>query len=135
MRYVRLHLGSHEFWWSRVEASQLTDSLVTQPPPDGDDTIIERIVSAPVYQTSLVMPGYQAPYALGNIANLPTMRGKQAACFLTFALSAGKSIDKLSTAVGQTGADVVGGLEVKRNHLDQHTDLFVERLLGLSEAA
>jgi flavodoxin len=72
----------------------------------------------------------QQPWALGKIANLPTMRGKKAACFLTFALNAGKSIDKLSTAVGQTGAEVVGGLEIKRNYIDQHTDLFVERLLG-----
>lgn len=71
----------------------------------------------------------QQPWAAGNIANLPTMRGKQAACFLTFALNAGKSIDKLTKAVGQTGADVIGGLEIKRNYLDQHTDLFVERLL------
>ena len=77
----------------------------------------------------------QAPFALGNISNLPTMRGKKAACFLTFALNAGKSIDKLSTAVGQTGADVIGGLEIKRNYLDQHTDLFVERLLGVVETA
>jgi flavodoxin len=77
----------------------------------------------------------QAPFALPNIANLPTMRGKKAACFLTFALNAGASIDKLTTAVGQTGADVVGGLEVKRNYLDQHTDLFVERLLGVLETA
>ena len=77
----------------------------------------------------------QTPFALGNIANLPTMRGKQAACFLTFALNAGKSIDKLTTAVGQTGADVVGGLEIKRNYLEQHTDLFVERLLGVVQSA
>ena len=47
------------------------------------------------------------------------------------AANAGKSIDKLTAAVAQTGADVVGGLEVKRNHLDQHTDLFVERLLDV----
>lgn len=77
----------------------------------------------------------QAPFALGNIANLPTMRGKKAACFLTFALNAGRSIDKLSTAVGQTGAEAVGGLEIKRNYLPQHTDLFVERLLGVVENA
>ena len=75
----------------------------------------------------------QAPFALGNIANLPTMQGKRAACFLTFALNAGRSIDELTTAVGQTGADVVGGLEIKRNYLDAHTDLFVERLLGVVE--
>jgi flavodoxin len=77
----------------------------------------------------------QTPFALGNIANLPTMRGKRAACFLTFALNAGKSIDKLSHAVGQTGADVIGGLEIKRNYLDQHTDLFVERLLDRVQPA
>ena len=77
----------------------------------------------------------QTPFALGNIANLPTMRGKQAACFLTFALNAGTSIDKLSTAVGQTGAEVIGGLEIKRNYLDEHTDLFVERLLGVVQPA
>ena len=50
-------------------------------------------------------------------------------------LNAGKSIDKLSAAVGQTGAEVVGGLEIKRNYIDQHTDLFVERLLGVTESA
>ncbi len=77
----------------------------------------------------------QTPWALGKIANLPTMRGKQAACFLTFALNAGKSIDKLSTAVGQTGAEVIGGLEIKRNYIDQHTDLFVERLLDAVASA
>jgi len=72
----------------------------------------------------------QSPWNVGKISNLPTMRGKQAACFLTFALNAGKSIDRLSKAVGQTGASVVGGLEIKRNYLDEHTDLFIERLLG-----
>jgi flavodoxin len=77
----------------------------------------------------------QQPWALAKIANLPTMRGKKAACFLTFALNAGKSIDKLSRAVGQTGAEVVGGLEIKRNYIDQHTDLFVERLLGAVASA
>ena len=78
----------------------------------------------------------QTPWALGKIANLPTMRGKKAACFLTFALNAGKSRSTSSRrAVGQTGAEVIGGLEIKRNYIDQHTDLFVERLLGAVESA
>lgn len=77
----------------------------------------------------------QSPWNVGKIANLPTMRGKQAACFLTFALNAGRSIDKLSKAVGQTGARVVGGLEIKRNYLDLHTDVFVERLLSAVQSA
>jgi flavodoxin len=99
---------------------------------------------ASIQQADLVLVGTwthglfvvgQAPFAAGNIANLPTMRGKKAACFLTFALHAGKSIDKLTDAVRQTGADVAGGLELRRNQLDEHTDLFVERLLDVVQPA
>lgn len=99
---------------------------------------------AAIQQADLVLVGTwthglfvvgQAPWAAANIANLPTMRGKQAACFLTFALNAGTSIDKLTKAVGQTGANVIGGLEIKRNYLDAHTDLFVERLLDVVQPA
>jgi flavodoxin len=100
--------------------------------PDLQSVHAADIVLVGTWTHGLFVVG-QAPFALGNIANLPTMRGKQAACFLTFALNAGSSIDKLATAVGQTGADVVGGLEIKRNYLDEHTDLFVERLLGVVE--
>jgi flavodoxin len=72
----------------------------------------------------------QAPWAAADIANMPVMRGKKAACFLTYALDAGKSLDRLSTAVGQTGADVVGGLLVKRNHIEYHSEVFADRLIG-----
>jgi flavodoxin len=102
--------------------------------PDLDSVQRADLVLVGTWTHGLFVVG-QAPFALGNIANLPTMRGKKAACFLTFALNAGKSIDKLTDSVRQTGADVVGGLEIKRNYLDQHTDLFVERLLGVVETA
>ena len=72
----------------------------------------------------------QAPWAAADIANMPVMRGKKAACFLTYALDAGKSLDRLSTAVGQTGADVVGGLLIKRNHIGYHSEVFADRLIG-----
>ena len=72
----------------------------------------------------------QSPWAAGDIANMPVMRGKKAACFLTYALEAGKSLDRLSTAVGQTGAEVVGGLQIKRNHLEHHSEVFADRLIG-----
>lgn len=77
----------------------------------------------------------QSPWAAAAISNLPAMRGKQAAVFLTFALNAGKSLDRLSGAVGATGANVIGGLEIKRNHLEQHSEEFAERLLGAVSAA
>jgi flavodoxin len=102
--------------------------------PDLQSIHLADIVLVGTWTHGLFVVG-QMPAAAGNIANLPTMRGKKAACFLTFALNAGNSIDKLSAAVGRTGADVVGGLEIKRNHLDEHTDLFVERLLGAVQPA
>ncbi len=71
----------------------------------------------------------QAPWAVNNIANLPAMRGKKAAAFCTYALSPGKSLDKLTNAVGDTGAYVIGGLAMKRNHLEEHTEEFAARLL------
>ena len=102
--------------------------------PDLDSIQRADLVLVGTWTHGLFVVG-QAPFALRNIANLATMRGKKAACFLTFALNAGKSIDKLTNSVRQTGADVVGGLEIRRNYLDQHTDLFVERLLGVVETA
>lgn len=71
----------------------------------------------------------QAPWAVSNIANLPTMRGKRAAGFCTFALDPGRALDKLDRALGETGAYVIGGLALSRSKLDQHTEVFAERLL------
>lgn len=72
----------------------------------------------------------QAPWAANTIANLPAMRGKRAAAFLTYALDAGSSLDKLTRALGDTGAEVIGGLLIKRNHLAKHTEAFADRLVG-----
>ena len=38
----------------------------------------------------------QAPFGVSTISNLPTMRGKRAAVFCTFALNPGNSLDKLT---------------------------------------
>ncbi|MEM9040846.1 MAG: hypothetical protein AAGD33_13190 [Actinomycetota bacterium] len=71
----------------------------------------------------------QAPWAANSISNLPAMRGKKAAAFCTFALDPGKSVDRLTKAVGDTGAYVIGGLAISRGKLEQHTETFAERLL------
>jgi flavodoxin len=71
----------------------------------------------------------QAPWAVNSIANLPAMRGKKAAAFCTFALDPGRSLDKLTMALGDTGAYVIGGLAMNRGKLDQHSEEFAARLL------
>jgi len=77
----------------------------------------------------------QAPWAVNSIANLPAMRGKRAAAFCTFALDPGSSLDKLTSALGDTGAYVLGGLAMHRRHLDQHSEEFVNRLLDAVDAS
>lgn len=72
----------------------------------------------------------QAPWAANSIANLPAMRGKKAAAFCTFALDPGRSLDKLTNVLGDTGAYVIGGLAMSRNKLDQHSEEFAARLLA-----
>ena len=71
----------------------------------------------------------QAPWAANSIANLPAMRGKRAAAFCTFALHPGRSLDKLTTVLGDTGAYVIGGLAMSRSKLDAHSEEFASRLL------
>jgi len=92
----------------------------------------------PVDEADLVLVGTwvhgaflfgQAPWAANNIANLPAMRGKKAAAFCTFALDPGRSLDKLTNVLGDTGAYVIGGLAMSRSKLDQHSEEFAARLL------
>ncbi|MEM1332176.1 MAG: flavodoxin family protein [Actinomycetota bacterium] len=75
----------------------------------------------------------QAPWAVNSIANLPAMRGKKAAGFCTFALSPGGSLDKLTRALGDTGAYVIGGLAISRSKLEAHSEEFAARLVGAVE--
>ena len=71
----------------------------------------------------------QAPWAVNSISKLPALSGKKAAAFCTFALSPGKSLDRLTRAVGDTGAYVIGGLAMSRSKLDQHSEEFAVRLV------
>lgn len=77
----------------------------------------------------------QAPWAANSISNLPAMRGKKAAAFCTFALNPGKSLDKLTSAVGDTGAYVIGGLAMSRSKLDEHSEQFASRLVDALAAS
>ena len=77
----------------------------------------------------------QAPWGAARISNLPAMRGKQAAAFCTFALDPGKSLDKLSAAVGATGADVIGAMALRRDRLEAHSEELVSRLRSAGRVA
>jgi hypothetical protein len=50
--------------------------------------------------------------------------------FCTFALNPGRTLDKLTTAVMDRSADVIGGLALNRGKIDEHSEVFVDRLLA-----
>jgi flavodoxin len=74
----------------------------------------------------------QAPWALGELAKLPAMKGKMAAAFCTYALNPGKSLQKMTGVLDYLGAEVLGGLALHRAKLPAHTEEFAARLVERS---
>jgi flavodoxin len=78
----------------------------------------------------------QRPGRGGRIKDkLPAMAGKRAVTFITFALEPRKALDKLSDIVRATGADVIGGMAIRRDDLDGGTKDLVDRLLSADTPA
>ena len=71
----------------------------------------------------------QTPWALGELAKLPVMKGKKAAAFLTYALNPGKSLQKMTNVLDSLGAEVLGGVALHRAKLPAHTQEFAARLV------
>lgn len=72
----------------------------------------------------------QRPGRSGRLKRLPAMQGKRAVVFCTYAIDQGKVLDKLSDIVTGLGAEVIGGMAIRRDHIDAETDEFVERTLA-----
>jgi flavodoxin len=71
----------------------------------------------------------QKPARSGRLAQLPFMTGKRGAVFCTYAIETGKTLQKLEDILRDRGADVIGGLAIKRNKLEEGSRDFVDRLL------
>ena len=73
----------------------------------------------------------QRPGRVGRIAQLPALAGKRAIVYLTYALHPGKALQKLSDTVGSRGADVLGGVTIRRDRIAAGVDDLVERILDV----
>ena len=82
----------------------------------------------------LVLVG-QRPGRLGRIKGMPALAGKRAVVYLTYAIDAGKALQKMSDAVSARGADVLGGQLIRRDKLDEGVADFVDRVLQVSSSA
>jgi hypothetical protein len=72
----------------------------------------------------------QRPGRQGRLWGLPALAGKQSVVFVTYAIDAGKTLDKLVRIVESRGAEVLGGLQIRRDDLEGGAKDFVDRLLA-----
>jgi len=77
----------------------------------------------------------QKPGRSGRLRGMPVIDGKKAAVFCTYAVDPGKTLSKLSQIVEDRGGDVIGGVAIRRNALEDGARDFVDRLLGVLEPA
>ena len=76
----------------------------------------------------------QRPGRLGRIRAMPALAGKRAIVYLTYAIDAGKALQKMSDAGSARGAEVLGGQLIRRDKLDEGVADFVDRVLQVTSS-
>jgi hypothetical protein len=76
----------------------------------------------------------QRPGRAHRLRALPSIAGKRAVVFCTYAVDPGRTLDKLSDIVRDRGGDVIGGMAIRRTDLAGGARELVSRLLSAVEA-
>jgi hypothetical protein len=76
----------------------------------------------------------QRPGRAARLRAMPSMTGKQAIVFCTYAVDPGRTLDKLSDIVRERGGDVIGGMAIRRTNLERGAVELVDRLLEAVDA-
>ena len=71
----------------------------------------------------------QKPAKRKKFAGFGDLSGKSCAVFCTYALDPGKTLDKFSKVLAEQGADVIGGMAIRRNDLTAGAEEFVSRVM------
>lgn len=73
----------------------------------------------------------QRPGRAARLRKLPVLHGKRAVVFCTYAIDHGKTLQKLTDIVAGRGAEVIGGMAIRRDDIEGGVDDFVGRVLGV----
>jgi flavodoxin len=76
----------------------------------------------------------QKPAKQKKFRKLPDLAGKPCVVFCTYAIDPGKTLEKFSSVLTERGAEVLGGMAIRRNDLADGTADFVERVMQLAPA-
>lgn len=76
----------------------------------------------------------QKPARIGRLRSMPTIAGKRAVVFCTYALDPGRTLEKMTAVVADRGGDVIGGMALHRKRIDDEARELVDRVLATVEA-
>jgi hypothetical protein len=87
------------------------------------------VVFVGTWVDGLILFGHR-PGRNGKLRRLPVIDGKRAAVFMTYAVHAGKALDKLARVVEERGGTVVARQLFRRDNLEAGVDDFVHVALA-----
>jgi len=76
----------------------------------------------------------QRPGRAHRLRAMPSISGKRAVVYCTYAVDPGRTLDKLSDIVRERGGDVIGGMAIRRTDLAGGARELVSRLLSAVDA-
>jgi flavorubredoxin len=92
------------------------------------------IVFVGTWVDGLVLFGHR-PGRAGRIRAIPVVDGKPVAAFMTYAVQAGKALDRFARVLEQRGATVIARALLRRDHLERGIADFVARSLATVPAS
>lgn len=72
----------------------------------------------------------QRPGRAARLEGLPPIDGKICAVFCTYAVAPGSTLAKMSSILEGRGAEVLGGIAIRRGRLEEGARTFVDRVLA-----
>jgi len=70
----------------------------------------------------------QRPGRSHRLRSLPVLKGKRCVVYCTYALNPGRTLEKMTAILQGRGAEVIGGMAIRRNDLPAGARELVERL-------
>jgi sulfite reductase alpha subunit-like flavoprotein len=89
---------------------------------------VADLVIVGTWTDGIVVAG-QRPGRAARLRHLPVLDRKRCLVYITYAVDPGKALTKLTRIMEERGANVLGGMAIKRNNLEGGARDFVARLL------
>ncbi|HEX2851372.1 MAG TPA: flavodoxin domain-containing protein [Acidimicrobiales bacterium] len=91
------------------------------------------LVIVGTWTDGLVLFG-QRPGRAGRLRSMPFVAGKRCAVYVTYAIDQGRALEKLAAILEDRGADVIGGMAIRRDNIPEGCADFVARILDVVAA-